>query len=61
MLSAVEEACNDNYRRLLNDDIEYFCNQNVMLICGLQLILLERFKACPVLPIQVNVSVSLSL
>lgn len=60
MLNAIEEACSDKYKRLLND-IQYFCNQNVMLICGLQLIFLERFEACPVLPIQMNVSMSLSL
>lgn len=57
MLNAIEEACNDYYRRFLNDNIQYFCNWNMMLICDLQLIVLERFKACPVLPIQFNVSV----
>lgn len=61
MLNAIEEACSDKYKRLLNDNIQYFCKQNVMLICGLQLIFLYRFEACPVLPIQMNVSVSLSL
>lgn len=61
MYNAIEEAFNDNYKRLLNDNIQYFYGQNVMFICGLQLILVERFKVCPVLPIQVNVSMLLSL
>ena len=40
-----------------------FCNQKVIPICGLQLISLKESsgEACPVLPIQVNISTLLNI